>query len=128
MEVLAMFKMIGVLILWYSAIRCTAMDSRELDLKLGQALMKTIVKHEIHIPAACDIMGVNESHFRSALKAEGYRRIHLNHVFRLGLVYPEFMVDFTATLMWLTVKENGAATIATAKMAAHELIGVARRA
>lgn len=100
---LSTIGMTAFLIFWVLAVKCAAMDLREMDRLLGEAVERALTEAEITITEACDRMKVNEANFRRALKGEGYRLIALNHLVKLG---PEFMVYLTAALMWLTAKQR----------------------
>src|SRR4051812_34484798 len=97
------FWQLGLLLFWVLMIKCAAMDLREMDRLLGEAVERALAESEITIAEACDRMKVNEMNFRRSLKGEGYRHIALNHLVKLG---PEFMVYLTAALMWLTAKQR----------------------
>lgn len=107
---------LGALIVWFSLMKCAAMDLDEMNKTLGQAVVNALVKCEITIAEACQRIRtrngdpLDEAQFRKALKGEGYRNIALNHLIQLG---PLFMAHLTAELMWLTAKQRAMEIVET---------------
>ncbi len=98
------------LAVWIVAMKCAAMDLRDMDKALGEAVEGALIACHITVTDACTVMRVQESHFRAALRGEGYRRLALNHLIKLG---PHFMVHLTASLMWLTAKQRATEILET---------------
>ena len=99
-----------VLVIVFCLIRCAAMDLADMDVALGKAVERALIKAELPITYACTVMGIQEAHFRAALKGEGYRRLALNHLIKLG---PLFMVHLTSELMWLVAKQRATEIVET---------------
>lgn len=95
---------------FYLAVKCAAMDLAEMDVALGKAVERALIRCEITIVQACDVMRIPETNFRKALRGEGYRRLQLNHLIKLG---PVFMVHLTGELMWLTAKQRATEILET---------------
>ncbi len=96
--------------LWLSALKCAALDLASMDRLLGEAVMSALVDAKITVLQAVEIMQIDESQFRKALRGEGYRRLALNHLVKLG---PIFMVHLTGQLMWLTAKQRATEIVET---------------
>lgn len=94
------------LAVWILALKCAAMDLRDMDRAVGELTERVLQKCHITITDACTIARCQETHFRRALKGEGYRNIALIHLIRIGIAHPIFMVHFTADLMWFVVRQR----------------------
>jgi len=99
-----------VLVVWVVGLKCSAMDLGDMDRLLGEAVVEAMKDAKITMQTAIDLMKIDESQFRKALRGEGYRLLALNHLVKLG---PLFMVHLTSQLMWLTAKQRAMEIVET---------------
>ena len=119
-------------ILWLVSCKCAAMSSDDLDKLVNKAVGEAMFAHQIRIPDAVDVMGIDHSQFTKALRGEAYRNIALVHMVRLGIQHPKFFVALCANLTWLVVQQNGLAVIENGQAIGRDILSavgsLARRA
>lgn len=104
---------LGCVTFWILAMKCMAMDLRDMDIATGSLVEGALVKSQVTVLDACAVANVTEANFRKALKGETYRHVSVNHIIKIGIRYPMFAVHFTADLMWFVVKHRAAEIVET---------------
>lgn len=91
------------LFVWVLAMKCAAMDVDPLQALVAEAFVKAMQRAEITPKAAALTIRVDEPTFRKMLSGSAYRHLNFIHAIKLG---PIFMAFFSASLMWLTVRQH----------------------
>ena len=109
-------------ILWLAFCRCSVMTHQELDKAISKAIAEAMFAHQIKVPDATDVIGIDHSQFTKALRGESYRNIALSHMVRLGIRHPKFFVTLCANLTWLVVQQNGAAVVENGRVIGRDIL------
>lgn len=91
------------LVLFFLALRCSAMDLSHLEIVLGEAVRDALRASRITEEQAAPLMGMALSAFRKCLRGEGRLQLGVARLMRLPFV---FWLHFAPTLMYLVAKQN----------------------
>jgi hypothetical protein len=109
-------------VLWLAFCRCAAMTHQELDKAINKAIAEAMFAHQIKVPDATEVIGIDHSQFTKALRGEAYRNITLSHMVRLGIRHPKFFVTLCANLTWLVVQQNGLAVVENGQAIGRDIL------
>lgn len=114
---------IGMLLLmavWFALVSAMAADLHHLEVLLGSAVRDALRAAKLTEEQAADLMGMDLSNFRKALRGEGRLQIGIARLMRLGVV---FMASFAPTLLYHAARLHAEQVREDALEAAKALIG-----
>jgi len=94
---------IAGLILFFIALRCSAMDLSHLEAVLGEAVRDSLRSARITEDVAAELMLMDVAAFRRCLRGESRLQLGVARLMRLPFV---FWLHFSPTLMYLVAKQN----------------------
>ena len=94
---------ITIIVLWLVGLKCAALDLSDLEKVLGDAVRDALMLARITEENAADMVQMDVSSFRKALRGERHMQLGLARLMRLPFV---FWLHFSPTLMYLVAKKN----------------------